>query len=100
MHSLLMIKGNTYGSVPIFGKSVIVKRGDTVQVANDAHAEVLLSDTYMDASNNEHHYFVESDSPEALAYFKKAGKQAPEKVTAKTKTAAKARRTRAAASEE
>lgn len=53
---LKMVAGRTYVCASVFGPERIVNRGDEVDVTEE-QAEMLLSESYFDALNNEHHYF-------------------------------------------
>ncbi len=94
MANLKMVKGKTYSCPPVFGDKIITK-GDVVAVDDEKVAEMLLADTYFDPSNNEHHYFEETDE-EPRAGVPEIVSPTREKSTPASAAAKKAR-TRAAA---
>lgn len=59
MVTLKLVNGRSYSCPPAFGGKVVM-RGKTVTVSRE-HADVLLEESFFDASNNEHYYFDEVD---------------------------------------
>lgn len=66
MAKLKMVKGKTYMCPPLFGAERTLVPGDIVDVP-DEKAELLLSESYWDASNNQHFYFAEVAGEEEAA---------------------------------
>lgn len=76
MANLQMVAGKQYASKPIFGQKV-VQLGEVVSVENEAHANHLINQTFLDALNNEHRYFVETDLPVGPARTSRKAAPAP-----------------------
>ena len=61
MVKLKMVKGKTFMCPPVFGSEKVINVGDVVDVPADK-VEIILAESYKDASNNEHFLFVEEGS--------------------------------------
>lgn len=72
--TLKLINGETY-AIPALGKEL--KKGDTVEVTDDAIAEALLDDKIVDSNNNVKDYFEEVDAVAAPARARARKSAAP-----------------------
>lgn len=77
---LKMVAGKTFVCLPVFGDKVVTK-GEVVEV-DAKHKDYILQASYLDALDNKHFYFKETDEGTGLPGF-----EAPKKVTRESKRA-------------
>lgn len=69
---LKLVGADTYHCHAV--RTDVIQRGEIVEVSVEV-GEKLLDDTYLDASNNEHPYFVETSAEEEAAAAARAARR-------------------------